>query len=344
MEVVYIKQSDRAYLSIDDLHKLKELEQEKFLLTELNKYLGKKVKKFEKSDRSGKIIGDTFYTLKEVEKKINQAILKSESLEKKLKKSIGIITYNERKYKSLYEDSPLLLRTINKRGIIIDCNELYAKSLGYLKKDVRGRSIFAHTAKRSLDDLKKSFNAWKCKGIVKNREIWLKKKDGTTFPTLLSASNLYGKNGKLIGSNTAIRPITEIYEAQKKLKENEAHIKEQFEKLKELDKSKDEFLAMITHELKTPLVPIKGYVDILLSENLGPLNNQQKERMQIIKSSTNSLLKLVSDLLDVQKIELGQLKLNKKMYNLSQIIHEVINQIKPTVDRKGITIILDLKP
>lgn len=340
MGVICIKQNNKVYFSLDDSHKLNELEQEKFLLTEINEYLRKKVKKYEKSDRSGQIIGDT---LKDVEKKINQAILKSESLEKRLKKSIKIITQNERKYRSLYEDSPLLLRTINKKGIIIDCNDLYAKSLGYLKKDIRGRSIFAHTAKKSLADLKKSFDMWKSSGLVKDKEIWLKRKDDTIFPTLLSASNLYDENGKIIGSNTAIRPIVEIYEAQKKLKENEVRMKEQFVKLKELDKAKDEFLTMITHELKTPLVPIKAYADILLSGNLGPLNNLQTGRMQIIKSSTNSLLKLVSDLLDVQKIELGQLKLNRKMHNLSQIIREVINQIKPSADIKGITISLDLQ-
>ena len=338
-----MKQSYKTHFSIEYLYGLKELEQEKSLLRELNKNLEKKIKKFEKLNGSGKINKDVFSTLKMANKKINQAMLKSELSEKKLR-SIELITSNGRKYRNLYEDSPTLLRTINKKGIIIDCNELYAKSLGYLKKDVLGSSIFAHTAKKSFSDLKKSFDAWKHRGIVKNREIWLKKKDGTIFPTLLSASNLYDENGKLIGSNTAIRPIPEIYEAQKKLKENEARIKEQLGKLKELDKSKDEFLAMITHELKTPLVPIKGYADILLTENLGPLNNQQKERLQIIKSSTNSLLKLVSDLLDVQKIELGQLKLNKKIYDLSQIIHEVINQIKPVAERKGIGIILDLEP
>ncbi|MGH7747975.1 MAG: histidine kinase dimerization/phospho-acceptor domain-containing protein [Candidatus Dormibacteria bacterium] len=68
---------------------------------------------------------------------------------------------------------------------------------------------------------------------------------------------------------------------------------------------------MITHELKTPLVPIKGYVDILVSEKLGTLNPEQQKRLEIIRSSTNSLLKLISDLLDAQKLELGLLRMNK---------------------------------
>ncbi|MEE8383439.1 MAG: HAMP domain-containing sensor histidine kinase, partial [Nitrosopumilus sp.] len=72
-------------------------------------------------------------------------------------------------------------------------------------------------------------------------------------------------------------------------------IKEKEEEAKKTDIAKDEFLAMITHELKTPLVPIQGYSDILLGEHLGKLNNKQKERIQIIKSSSESLLAIISD-------------------------------------------------
>src|SRR5690349_17377109 len=76
---------------------------------------------------------------------------------------------------------------------------------------------------------------------------------------------------------------------------------ELYEKLKAADAVKEEFLAMITHELKTPLVPIVSYVDILLSEKLGKINDIQKEKLEIIKTSSRFLLKMISDLLDVQK-------------------------------------------
>ncbi|MFZ0183732.1 MAG: HAMP domain-containing sensor histidine kinase, partial [Nitrosotalea sp.] len=98
----------------------------------------------------------------------------------------------------------------------------------------------------------------------------------------------------------------------------------------------------ITHELKTPLAPIKGYADILLSEALGPLNSTQKERLEIIRSSSNSLLKLISDILDSQKIELGQLVLHKEIQSLSQIITESIDRMKPSAEKKEITISTDL--
>jgi len=115
-------------------------------------------------------------------------------------------------------------------------------------------------------------------------------------------------------------------------------IKEKEEEAKKTDIAKDEFLAMITHELKTPLVPIQGYSDILLGEHLGKLNDKQKERIQIIKSSSESLLSLISDLLDAQKLELGQLSMNKKNTNIKETIDKVIESLKPEATQKNIEI------
>lgn len=106
-------------------------------------------------------------------------------------------------------------------------------------------------------------------------------------------------------------------------------IREKEEEAKKIEIAKDEFLAMVTHELKTPLVPIQGYSDILLGEHLGPLNSTQKERLQIISSSASTLLQLISDLLDAQKLELGQLRIKKEKNNLKDTVEKTILGILP---------------
>lgn len=106
-------------------------------------------------------------------------------------------------------------------------------------------------------------------------------------------------------------------------------IKEKEEEAKKIETSKDEFLAMITHELKTPLVPIQGYADILLRGHLGELNKNQKERIEIIKSSSASLLSLISDLLDAQKLDLGQLRIKTKQENLKATAERTIAAMSP---------------
>jgi len=106
-------------------------------------------------------------------------------------------------------------------------------------------------------------------------------------------------------------------------------IQKKEEEAKKVEIAKDEFLAMITHELKTPLVPIQGYADILLGEHLGHLNKNQKERLEVIKSSSATLLQLISDLLDAQKLELGQLKITKQTNNLKDTISKTITLMQP---------------
>ncbi len=120
-------------------------------------------------------------------------------------------------------------------------------------------------------------------------------------------------------------------------------IKEKEEETKKTEIAKDEFLAMITHELKTPLVPIQGYSDILLSEHLGKLTDKQKERIEIIKSSSETLLSLISDLLDAQKLELGQLKIRKENTNIKDTIDISVETFLPQAQKNKIEIISNIQ-
>jgi len=115
-------------------------------------------------------------------------------------------------------------------------------------------------------------------------------------------------------------------------------IKEKEEDAKKTDIAKDEFLAMITHELKTPLVPIQGYSDLLLSEHLGPLTDKQKERVLIIKSSATSLLDIISDLLDAQKLELGQLRMMKENSSIKNTVEKAVEAMQLAANEKEVKI------
>ena len=115
-------------------------------------------------------------------------------------------------------------------------------------------------------------------------------------------------------------------------------IKQKTQEAKETDIAKDEFLSMITHELKTPLVPIQGYVDILLGEHLGPLTEKQRERLKIIKSSSESLLRIISDLLDAQKLELGKLVVKKESHDIKDTIEKAVESLQPRAIENKVTI------
>lgn len=120
-------------------------------------------------------------------------------------------------------------------------------------------------------------------------------------------------------------------------------IKEKEEEARQTDIAKDEFLAMITHELKTPLVPIQGYSDILLSEHLGRLTAKQKERISIIKNSSETLLAIISDLLDAQKLELGQLRMKKEIRNINDTVDSSVNALLPEAESNNIELTSNIR-
>lgn len=133
-------------------------------------------------------------------------------------------------------------------------------------------------------------------------------------------------------SNDEIGALAETFNSMS------ATIQKKEEEAKKVEVAKDEFLAMVTHELKTPLVPIQGYSDILLGGHLGSLNDAQKERLQIISSSASTLLQLISDLLDAQKLDLGQLKIKKERNNLRESVEKTIVSMQPQAATDNISL------
>lgn len=244
---------------------------------------------------------------------------------------------------NIYENSLGLFRTIDLDGYIIECNQSYADSLGYTKDEIIGQSIYDHTSEESLHDLKLAFKKWKTTGHVGNSELFLRRKNGTIFPVSLSANNLYDNKGNLVGSNSILQDITEMYYLRKQKEEHEKMISSQLKSLQELSKQKNEFLAIITHELKTPLVPIIGYTDMLLTQKFGELTEKQQNSLNSIRTNSKSLLRLISDLLELQKLELGTFKFERNNFILSNLIEECIQQIRPEFNDKNIEIIQNIE-
>ena len=264
--------------------------------------------------------------LKQKSNKTSAGVLKKLSLEKI-------------NYEALYEESPVLYRTINSDGIIINCNKTYAKSLGYSKDELIGTSIFMTTDETDLVAMKNSFATWRDTGNVKNRGLWLKRKDGSKFPTLITAGNIYDENGNLIGSNTVIKDITKLYESRKKA-EKSLVMEIQLKELKKLEKLKNEFASMITHELKTPLAAIKGHCDILkeLSSNHN-LTIDEVDSVNEIDQSAIRLDRLIGDVLDAQKLEMDRMNFSYQTFDLKEFMMDVEGSFAKILEEKQLKIV-----
>lgn len=108
------------------------------------------------------------------------------------------------------------------------------------------------------------------------------------------------------------------------------------DKLKDLDKLKTEFLSLASHQLRTPLTAIKGYISMVLDGDYGKINKGAKEVIERVFVSSQNLTKVVEDLLDVSKIEQGGMKYEMSEFNLAQLAEEMTHDLSINAEKAGL--------
>ncbi len=131
-------------------------------------------------------------------------------------------------------------------------------------------------------------------------------------------------------------------EMEKKVQIRTSELAKAMEKAQQADNLKSAFLATMSHELRTPLNSIIGFTGILIQELAGPLNDEQKKQLSLVQKSSRHLLSLINDILDISKIESGQLKLDYSEFCLKESIEKVLKIIEPLATRKGLIIKSDI--
>jgi PAS domain S-box-containing protein len=228
-----------------------------------------------------------------------------------------------------------MLRTANTNGIVLECNNAYVKNFGYSKEETIGKSIFEHTAEKSIGEMQKAFDTWKRSGRVENVEIWFKRKDNTIFPGLISINNIYDDKGRLIGTNAVINDISGNYQAHKILDEHERQAI-QIEELNKINSIKEEFYLMVAKESQIPLEPIRKFSKILHEIPPGDLNKKQLEAITEIFDNAVKLEQLMHDITTVQKINTNTMEFKKEKFNVDSFINEIIESCKPMMKEKKI--------
>jgi signal transduction histidine kinase len=123
------------------------------------------------------------------------------------------------------------------------------------------------------------------------------------------------RNGQVIGASTIVRDITER---------------------KHLEQMKDEFVSTVSHELRTPLTAIKGFIELVVDGDAGPLSESQREFLQIASRNTDRLGNLINDLLDVNRIESQLFEVRSEMTDLSIVLEDVVATFRPLAQAKGL--------
>lgn len=121
-------------------------------------------------------------------------------------------------------------------------------------------------------------------------------------------------------------------------------IRKQNKKIKENEKLQNEFIANISHDLRTPLNSIIGFSELLSNKIFGKLNEKQTEYVEDIRISGLKLMSMINEILDISKIESHTIKLNITTINLNILIEEVCNILKPLLNKKNITVVKNTMP
>lgn len=160
-----------------------------------------------------------------------------------------------------------------------------------------------------------------------SHEYTAQRKDGSTFPVIIY-SNVVMRENEPVGIRGVIVNIS-------KRKKYEQELEKARDAAESNNRAKDEFLANMSHELRTPITAILGFSELLEGTEL---SEKQQKYLATIITSSESLLGLVNDLLDIAKIEAGMVQLDSKEFNLRRLVSEIIHSQKPAAKAKKITL------
>jgi PAS domain S-box-containing protein len=239
----------------------------------------------------------------------NKALVENMNLIKKQQEDLS-------NFKEALDKSANVLIT-DTEGSIIYVNDDFCKASKFTREELLGQNprivnSYYHD-KEFFKDMWNTLTQGKTwKGDIKNRA-----KDGTFYWSKATISPLLGDDGK---PEQFIAILTDITN-QKILEEK---LSEALKEVKESELKKEEFSSMMTHELNTPLVPIKGYCEMLKDmETFGDLNDDQVDFINKIESNATLLERLISDLLDVQKLDMKKMSFLITEFSLDEFMNEL---------------------
>ena len=247
-------------------------------------------------------------------------------------------------YRSIVEHSPDGIITLDLEGVVTSCNIAAATQVGFSKDELIGKLFTEIGLFESKDILnyQEAFTLTLEDEVIEPLKINLIRKDGSPFLVEIRIAPLK-ENGKTIGFQAIIRDVKKQKPAEEELKKSKRKIELQNIKLKKLDELKSSFLSVTSHELRTPVTPIKGYLQMLLNQKIGSITEEQKKILKIIQRNTNRLDHLIQDILDISRLESDTMRFIPEKTDVKTMVEETVETMQSSADVKNIKINLELK-
>lgn len=247
--------------------------------------------------------------------------------------SIQKIKESEEKFRALYYYAPLSYQSLDPEERLLDVNPMWLKTLGYSREEVIGHNFTEFLHPDYIKSFSYQFPTLKEKGYKENVQYKIRKKNGEFIFISVDAEIGCTPEGDFKQAYYVFKDIT----LQKQAEEELVRAKE---KAEESDRLKTAFLQNMSHEIRTPLNGILGFASILNeSENT---KEDVITYSGMIKNSGYRLLNMINNIIEISKIESGNLNIVNSVFSLNNLMREIFNQHKISAGEKNLELKMNL--
>jgi PAS domain S-box-containing protein len=266
-----------------------------------------------------------------------------------------LLRESEERYRDLFENARELIQVVSPDGGLLYVNRAWRETLGYKDEDVGRLSLFQVIHPNSQGHCQEMFRRLLAGEKTERVEVEFVSRTGQRIVAEGSCSCRF-QNGQPVFLRAIFSDITARREAEAEIQQLtatlEQRVLERTQQLATLNRElelrnreveranrlKSQFLASMSHELRTPLNAVIGFSELLNEETAGPLNEKQRRYIEHVLNGAKHLLQLINDILDLAKVESGQLLLRPEAFTLAEALPEVLSTIKPLAMNKRIQV------
>jgi PAS domain S-box-containing protein len=224
-------------------------------------------------------------------------------------------------FRALFEDAPVAYHEIDTAGIVRRINRAECALLGYEAEEVLGKPVWVFVAAEGREESREAvLRKLSGEQAMSSFQREYLRRDGTRITVEIHEKLIRDATGRVTGIRSALLDITER---------------------KAVERMKDEFVSVVSHELRTPLTSIRGSLGLLAGGALGALPEKGQRMLEIAVTNTDRLVRLINDILDIERIESGRVRMQKTICNAADLMSQATDLMRAMATKAGVDLVVN---